>query len=299
MNIISKSIVRFVKILPKSIVFIFAKQYIAGVKLSDAMRVVKQLNANGILATVDVLGEAIESKQDAINAAEEAIKVLNEIDKNKLDANISVKLTQLGLLLGENFCYEQVKKIVGRAKELNNFVRIDMEDSSVTDATLRVYRRAKEDFGNVGIVLQAYLHRTVSDIEKLNKENANYRLCKGIYVEPKEIAYKERDEIRENYLKALNKIFDGGNYVGIATHDKYLTDKAREIIAERKLTKEQYEFQMLYGVTEKLRDQIKNKGHKIRVYVPFGEHWYPYSIRRLQENPTMAWYITKSLFSRR
>ncbi len=299
MNIINKAIVQFVKILPKPVVYLFAKQYIAGVKLSDAIRVVKQLNGNGIRATVDVLGESVELKQDAVKAANEAIEVLNAIDENKLDANVSVKLTQLGLLLGEDFCYEQVARIVGRAKELNNFVRIDMEDSPVTDATLRIYRKAKENFGNVGIVLQAYLRRTVSDIEKLNLENAHYRLCKGIYVEPKEIAYKERDEVQENYLNALNKILDGGNYVGIATHDKYLTDNAQKIISEKKLSKDQYEFQMLYGVTEKLRDQIKNNGHKIRVYVPFGEHWYPYSIRRLQENPTMAWYITKSLFLRR
>jgi len=299
MKFINKTIVQFVKILPKSIVYIFAKQYIAGVNLSDAVRIVKQLNEKGIRATVDVLGESVDSKEAAIKAGSEVIEVLNTIDKNKLDANISVKLTQLGLLLGEDFCYEQVEKIIGRAKELNNFVRIDMEDSSVTDATLNVYRKAKKNFGNVGIVLQAYLRRTLSDIDKLNSENTNFRLCKGIYVEPKEIAFKEKDEVRQNYLTALNKIFDAGNYVGIATHDKYLTDNAQKIISERKLSNDKYEFQMLYGVTEKLRDQIKSSGHKIRVYVPFGEHWYPYSIRRLQENPTMAWYITKSLFLRR
>ena len=271
MKFINKTIVQFVNILPKSIVYIFAKQYIAGVNLSDAVRIVKQLNEKGILATVDVLGESVDSKEAAIKAGNQALEVLNAIDKNKLDANISVKLTQLGLLLGEDFCYAQVEKIVGRAKKLNNFVRIDMEDSSVTDATLNVYRKAKKNFGNVGIVLQAYLKRTLSDIDKLNSENAHYRLCKGIYVEPKEIAFKEKDEVRKNYLAALNKIFDGGNYVGIATHDKYLTDGAQKIISERKLSINEYEFQMLYGVTEKLRDQIKENGHKIRVYVPFGE----------------------------
>ncbi len=299
MNIINKSIVKIVQTLPKSILYIFAKQYIAGVKLEDAVNVVKKLNDKNILATVDVLGESVKSKSEAIEAGNEAIEILNAIDTKKLNANISIKLTQLGLLLGEDFCYAQVEKIVNHAKNLNNFVRIDMEDSSVTDSTLRVYKKVKEKYDNVGIVLQAYLKRTLSDLENLNAKYGNYRLCKGIYVESPEIAYKDKQAIRDNYLNALNNIFDSGNYVGIATHDNYLTDAAQEIIKKRQLSSNKYEFQMLYGVTERLRNQISEKGHKIRIYVPYGKSWYAYSIRRLQENPTIAWYITKSLFTRR
>jgi len=174
-----------------------------------------------------------------------------------------------------------------------------MEDSSVTQKTIDLYLRLKNEFGNVGIVLQAYLHRTLNDVKTLNKENANYRLCKGIYIEPEEIAFKKKDEIRKNYLDALRLMLENGNYVGIATHDEYLIDEAKKMISELKVSEDKYEFQMLYGVRERMRDQINKEGYKIRVYVPFGEQWYPYSIRRLQENPQMAGYITKSLFTRR
>ena len=189
-----------------------------------------------------------------------------------------------------------VTEIVKKAKEYGNFVRIDMEDSSVTDKTFRLFKRIRENYDNVGIVVQAYLKRTVEDVTKLNKNGTNYRLCKGIYIEPEEIAYKDKQVIRDKYLESLKLMLENENYVGIATHDDYLVENAYKMIKEKNLARDKFEFQMLYGVKENLRDKINNDGYKIRVYIPFGEHWYPYSIRRLQENPQLAWYITKSIF---
>jgi proline dehydrogenase len=286
-----------VKLLPKSVVYIFAKKYIAGTTLEDAVKVVKELNAKGIVATMDVLGESISTIKEAEEAKKECLDVLEAIHKYNLNSNISVKPTQLGLVIDQNFFYNQICEILEKAKEYNNFVRIDMEDSSVTTATIEMFNKIREKYSNVGIVVQAYLFRTYDDVVKLNKTGTNYRLCKGIYIEPAEIAYKGKQEVRDNYLKILDKMFEDGNYVGIATHDEYLIKEAYNRIKSKNIDKSKFEFQMLYGVTEHLRDKINKDGYKIRVYVPFGEHWYAYSIRRLQENPNMAWYITKSLFS--
>ncbi|MBU0560285.1 MAG: proline dehydrogenase family protein [Bacteroidetes bacterium] len=297
MEAVNSVIVNFVKILPKSVVHLFSKKYIAGEKLEDGIRVVKELNARGIIATMDVLGESVQTIDDAISAKKGAIQVLEAINEHELNSNLSIKPTQLGLLIDAEFCYNQLKEIVQRAKELNNFVRIDMEDSSVTDAIFNLFGRLKEEYSNVGIVVQAYLKRNIADVDRLNKNGTNYRLCKGIYVEPEEIAFKNRDKIREKFLEALELMLDNGNYVGIATHDDPLVEGAYKMIEEKNLSKDKYEFQMLYGVKDSLRDKINSDGHKIRVYVPFGEHWHAYSIRRLQENPALAWYITKSIFS--
>ncbi len=297
MNFVNQLIVKFVKILPKPVVFVFAKRYIAGVKLQDAVNAVKELNAKGILATMDVLGEAVSTKKESEEAKKECLEVLDTIQKNKLNANLSLKPTQLGLAIDEQFCYEQVVEILERAKSYNNFVRIDMEDSPFTDVTIKLFNRVREKYDNVGIVVQAYLKRTLNDVKLLDKSGTNYRLCKGIYVEPAEIAYKEYQKVRENYLDILRQMLDDGNYVGIATHDDYLVESAYKILKEKNIGKDKYEFQMLFGVKESLRDKINANGHKLRIYVPFGEHWYKYSIRRLQENPNMAWYIFKSLFS--
>ncbi len=298
MKLLNDLIVKFVKILPESIVYIFAKKYVAGKKLSNAVEVAKKLNEKKIMATIDVLGESVDSEEEALKAKEEILEVLQAIEKNKLDANISIKPTQLGLTVNKDFCYENIKAIVQRAKELNNFVRIDMEDSPYTDLTFEILKKIKAEYDNVGVVVQAYLRRTFTDVENLNKARTNYRLCKGIYIEPEKIAYKDREEVRENYLKILTKMLDEGNYVGIATHDKYLVEKAYELLKEKNIDKSKFEFQMLYGVTEKLRNKIVGDGYKLRVYIPFGEKWYACSVRRLQENPNMAWYITKSIFTR-
>ncbi len=296
MNILNSAIVNFVKVLPKSVVYLFAKKYIAGITLQDAVNATKELNAKGIMATMDVLGESITSKEEAIAAQKECLETLDAIKDNNLDANLSVKPTQMGLMLDEEFAYEIFDEIVGKANEMNNFVRIDMEDTPTTDRTIRLYNRLKEKYKGVGIVVQAYLKRTMDDVIELNKNGAHYRLCKGIYVEPAELAYKDRQKVRDNFLDVLRRMFEDRKYVGIATHDDYLVEGAYELIKEMNMPKESYEFQMLYGVKENLRDKVLNDGHRIRIYVPYGEQWYAYSVRRLQENPALAWYITKSIF---
>lgn len=246
---------------------------------------------------MDVLGEAVTNKEESIQAKNECLRVLDAINEFKLNSNLSVKPTQMGLNIDKEFCYHQFSEIIEYASKYNNFVRIDMEDSSTTDATFELYRKLKSKYDNVGVVVQAYLKRTMNDICRNDMKNTNYRLCKGIYIEPEEIAYQDRQEVRENFIRILNYLFDNGNYVGIATHDDYLIENAYKMIKEKNISKDKFEFQMLYGVKEKLRDKINADGYKIRVYVPFGKHWYNYSIRRLQENPQVAWYITKSIFS--
>jgi len=296
-NPLNRAIVEVVKILPQSIVFIFAKRYIAGETIEDGVRVVKELNSKGILATMDVLGEAVTNKEESEQAKLECLNVLDVIEKNNLKSNLSIKPTQMGLNIDKEFCYNQISEILEKAAKYKNFVRIDMEDSSTTDATFELYKRLRKKYDNVGVVIQAYLRRTMNDIQDLEMKGTNYRLCKGIYIEPEKIAYKSKQEIRDNFVKILEYLFDNGNYVGIATHDDYLIEKAYQMIKEKNIPKDKFEFQMLYGVKENLRDKINADGYKIRVYVPFGKHWYNYSIRRLQENPQVAWYITKSIFS--
>jgi proline dehydrogenase len=299
LKIINSLIVTFVKLLPKSIVHIFAKRYIAGDTLDDAVRVTKELNAKGILTTIDVLGEAVNNKAESEQSKKECLVVLDAINKNQLNANLSIKPTQLALNIDKKFCHDQIAEILGRAKAYNNFVRIDMEDSPTTDSTFELLNKLKENYSNVGVVVQAYLKRTYEDVQRQNKLGTNYRLCKGIYIEPEEISYKDRQKVRENYLNILETMLKNGNYVGIATHDDYLVKGAYDLIKKLNIPKDKFEFQMLYGVKEDLRDRINADGYKIRIYIPFGEHWYKYSIRRLQENPEVAWYITKSIFSAR
>lgn len=283
--------------MPKPVVGIFSKKYIAGEKLEDAINLVKQLNSKGIYATLDVLGESIKNKEDAVAAKNKCLMVLDTIVENNLMANLSIKPTQMGLSIDEDFTYEQVYQLVQKAEQINNFVRIDMEDSPYTEKTITLFKRLKETFDNVGVVLQAYLKRTYDDTVILNKLGTNFRLCKGIYIEPASIAYKDKQRIRENYLEALNVILKSGNYVGIATHDEFLINESYRRIKELNIPKDKFEFQMLLGVREDLRDKINADGYKIRIYVPFGEDWYAYSVRRLKENPQIAGYVFKNIFS--
>lgn len=283
--------------MPEKVVWLFSKKYIAGKTLQSAIDTVKQLNSKGIYATLDVLGESVNTKEEAIEAKQKALDVFDAIVKNKLMANLSLKPTQMGLAIDKEFAYLQILELVKKASSINNFVRIDMEDSPYTDITLEVYKRIFAEYKNVGVVLQAYLKRTSNDTIVLNKNGTNYRLCKGIYVEPVTIAYKDKQAIRDNYVKCLELMLKNGNYVGIATHDKYLIDKAYVLIKDLKIPKDKFEFQMLLGVREDLRDKINRDGYKIRIYVPFGNDWYKYSIRRLQENPNMAGHIVKEFFA--
>jgi len=283
--------------MPEKVAWFFSKNYIAGKTLNSAIKVVKNLNSKDMLATIDLLGESIETKEEAIYAKEQAMEVLDAIVEHKLNANVSIKPTQFGLAIDEDFAYEQILELVKRASELNNFIRIDMEDSPYTDTTLKVYKRIFNDYTNVGVVLQAYMKRTYSDAVTLNVMGTNYRLCKGIYIEPEAIAYKAKKAIRDNFMKALEEILKNGNYVGIATHDKYLIDESYKLIKELKISKDKFEFQMLLGVREDLRNKINNDGFKIRIYVPFGKDWYAYSLRRLQENPELTGHIVKEFFT--
>jgi proline dehydrogenase len=290
-------IVRFVQLMPKPVVGFFSKKYIAGETLQDAVDFVKKLNSKGIYATMDVLGESVANKSESIKCKNEALQVLDAIEKNKLMANLSIKPTQMGLAIDEQFAYEQILELVKKAAEYKNFVRIDMEDSPFTDKTINLYKKIYADYKNVGVVIQAYMRRSFDDVVELNKIGTNYRLCKGIYVEPAAIAYKGKQEVRDNYLKILDQMFKDGNYVGIATHDKPLIDAAYTRITEQNISKDKFEFQMLLGVREDLRDKINSDGYKIRIYVPFGKDWYAYSVRRLKENPSVAGTIAKSFLT--
>ncbi len=290
-------LVKTVQFMPEKVLWFFSKNYIAGKTLSSAIKVVKDLNSKGMLATIDVLGESIETKEEAIHAKEQAMEVLDAIVEHNLNANVSIKPTQFGLAIDEDFAYEQILELVKRAGELNSFIRIDMEDSPYTDATLKVYKRIFNDHMNVGVVLQAYMKRTYSDAVTLNAMGTNYRLCKGIYIEPEAIAYKDKQAIRNNFMKTLEEMLKNGNYVGIATHDKYLIDKTYELIKKLNISKDKFEFQMLLGVRVDLRNKINNDGFKIRIYVPFGKDWYAYSLRRLHENPELAGHIVKEFFT--
>ena len=271
---------------PKAVVGHLSSRYIAGPSLDDAVRVVRKLNAKGKLATVDVLGEEITSPDEARAIAGQYHDALARIDSEGLDANVSVKLTGLGLELDYDLCRENLESVVGDAQARGNFVRIDMEDSSTTERTLQLYRELRASGSeNLGVVLQAYLRRTVADIDGLD----NVRLCKGIYVEPAEIAYVEYEAVRANYVRSLEKLVAQGTYVGIATHDEYLIEEALRIV--RDVPRDHYEFQMLLGVTADRADALVADGHRLRVYVPYGTQWYEYSMRRLQENPKIAGYV--------
>jgi proline dehydrogenase len=293
--LLDRAIVRLLPAVPKPIVQRLSSRYIAGPTLDDAMRVVRRLNAKGKMATVDVLGEEITSADEARAIAGQYHDVLARIDEEKLDANISVKLTALGLELDEALCRENLEAVVVDAAARGTFVRVDMEDSSTTDRTLALYRSLHEQgHDNLGVVLQAYLRRTMADIPGLD----NVRLCKGIYVEPPEIAYREYDAVRANYVQLLEALVAQGTYVGIATHDEYLIGEALRVIRAAALPRDRYEFQMLLGVRPDRADELVGAGHRLRVYVPYGTHWYEYSVRRLQENPKIAGYVAADTLGR-
>lgn len=298
MRLLNKLVVAAVPLVPRGVIRYFAGRYIAGETLEHAIRCVRQLNNEGVCATMDVLGEDITTRAEAVAAREQSVQVLHTIAKEHLDSNLSIKLTSLGLKINKDFCAENVREILRVAASYGTFVRIDMEDSSCTTDTIEVFRTLHREFPNCGIVVQAYLFRTESDVVSLIKEKAGFRLCKGIYKEPKEIAFQGREEVQQNFMKLLRLMLKGGVYVGIATHDSVLTDGATALLNELKIQKHQYEFQMLLGVRPELRKRLVRDGHEVRLYVPFGEHWYGYSTRRFKENPEIAGYVFKALFTR-
>ena len=274
-------------------------RYIAGSELKDARATVRRLNAERKMATIDVLGEEVRTREEAAAIVRAYKDVFADITECGLDSNVSVKLTGLGLNLAYELCRANLFKVVRHAAESGNFVRIDMEDSSTTDDTLRIYRDLRATgHDNVGIVFQACLRRTVADIQSLAEVRPNVRLVKGIYVEPPLIAYQEFEEVQQNFVRCLHELLQAGSYTAIATHDEHLLTEGKRLVAERGLTPEQYEFQMLLGVRELAANRLVRDGHRLRIYVPFGEHWYRYSLRRLQENPKIAGYVASDTLSR-
>ena len=298
----NKFIASILPYFPKKFIWIFSKSYIAGESIEDAMRVSKELNAKKIKVTIDILGEFIETLEEAEVNKKESLELIDVIVANKIDGNVSLKPTSFGLLIDKDVCYNHIREIVAKAASHNQFVRIDMEDSPCTDMEIELYRKLKTEFPNtVGLVLQAYLKRTLKDIENLmDIHNAadplNFRLCKGIYVESEAIAYKKYEEINEHCLEDLEFMLKNKIYVGIATHDKKLIAGAYNLIKKYDVPNNMYEFQMLYGVTPNQRDQVVANGHVMRIYVPFGKQWFGYSTRRLKENPKMASDIIKAIF---
>ena len=298
MHFLNTIVVGAIPLVPRRIIRFFAGRYIAGESLEDAIRCVRQLNSEGACATMDVLGEDITTRAEALAARDQSIAVLHTIAQEHLDSNLSIKLTSLGLKIDKQFCTENVREILKVAAGYKNFVRVDMEDSGCTTDTLDAFRTVHREYTNVGIVVQAYLLRTEADVRALLREGTGFRLCKGIYKEPAGIAFQQRGEVQGNYMKLLEQMFAANSYVGIATHDSVLVDGALALIARLGLRKDQYEFQMLLGVRPELRKRLVRDGHKVRLYVPYGEHWYGYSTRRFKENPAIAGYVFKALFTR-
>ncbi|MZP56468.1 MAG: proline dehydrogenase [Bacteroidales bacterium] len=298
----NKFIASILPYFPKKFIWIFSRSYISGEKIEDAMRVSKELNSRNIKVTFDILGEFIKDLDEAETNKKEYLNLIDVAIANGIDGNFSVKPTSFGLLIDKEVCYSHIREIVAKAASYKNFIRIDMEDSPCTTLEIELFRRLKVEFpSNVGLVVQAYLKRTLDDItglSDLNSEAAplSFRLCKGIYIEPESISYKKYEEINQHYLEDLEYILKNKIHVGIATHDRPLIDGAYRLIEKYNVPKNMYEFQMLYGVTPKLRDEIVSKGHKMRVYVPYGEKWFGYSTRRLKENPKMASHIIKAIF---
>jgi len=298
-TLLDRAIVRLLPAVPKPMVRVFSQRYIAGPTLGDAVAVVKRLNETGMMATIDVLGEEITREDHARAIAQAYRDVFAEIEHEHLDSNVSVKLTALGLDLAYDLCRENLEDVVRHAATYGNFVRIDMEDSSTTDETLRLYRELREaGHDNLGVVLQARLRRSLDDVRMLADLRPNVRLCKGIYVEPPSIAFSDYEAVRASFVSCLDALLACGAYVGVATHDEWLLGEALRRLGERGLTRSEYEFQMLLGVREQRAAELVEEGHRLRVYVPFGEQWYRYSLRRLQENPAMAGTIARATVGR-
>jgi proline dehydrogenase len=297
--IFDRAIVRMLPAVPRPLVQKLSGRYIAGPELKDAREAVRKLNAEGKVATIDVLGEEITTEEEAAAIVRAYLDVFADIERCGLDSGVSVKLTALGLKLDYDVCRANLRTVVEDAASRGNFVRIDMEDSSTTDDTLRLYRELRgEGHDNVGVVLQAMLRRTADDIAALADLRPSVRLCKGIYVEPSELAYQGFGEVRASYVRALDALLAAGGHVGIATHDEWLLDEGRRLVAEHELAPDAYEFQMLLGVRPDLGMGLVREGHRLRIYVPFGRHWYEYSLRRLQENPKLAGYIAADTLGR-
>lgn len=273
-------------------------RFVAGEELGEAVEAIRQLNSKAISASFDHLGESIKSEGETRQEVREYLRVLDQIEKNGLDSNVSVKLTQLGLDVDQGLCYENARTIVEAAGRYQNFVRIDMEDSTKTDATISIFKRLRQEFENVGIVVQSYLYRTESDVKDLLQMGARIRLCKGAYKEPETVAFQDKAEVDKNYVHIMKMLLVSGIYHGIATHDENMIAATRQFAAEKGITPDQYEFQMLFGIRRDLQEKLVKEGYRMRVYVPYGEYWYPYFMRRLAERPANVRFFLRSLASK-
>jgi proline dehydrogenase len=272
----------------------FASRFVAGERLDDALIAVKALNSKGITASLDLLGESVNNEREARAAANEYLTILDRIHEERLDANVSLKLTAMGMDISEELCVSIMHDILGRAQEYSTFVRLDMESSAYTERTLRLfYDRLYPAYkDNVGIVLQSYLYRTWSDVEQAVQSKARVRICKGAYKEPAAVAFPEKKEVDANYVKCMQALMERGHYPGIATHDPAIIADAKRFARDHGIENSRFEFQMLYGVRRDLQEQLVKEGYRMRVYVPFGTQWYPYLMRRLAERPANVAFIT-------
>ena len=295
-NILASS----VSIMPKWFIKLFSKSYIAGHKPNEVINIVKNLNTQGFSATIDILGEHINSQEKTFSVTKEYIQLYDDIAKNSVDSNISVKPTHIGLDISMNLVLENFKKLTEKASECSNFLRIDMENSKNTDSTFEIYKGLYKTYSKVGVVLQAYLKRSIADIEKLASPDFNARICKGIYNENKKIAYQNPKDISKNFLTMAKLMLAKNSYACFATHDLQLIDDLVSLIKEMNANPSKFEFQVLYGVPMegKLKELLKS-GYKVRVYVPYGPDWYEYSLRRLKENPNIAGFVIKNLFAKK
>ena len=299
MKLINYLIIQIIPFLPKVFVRLVASPYIAGITDDEMLISVQKLNNKGYDVAIDILGEHVKTEQEATEITERYANLYDRIASQKLNANLSIKLSHIGQDLGYDFVKSNLMILVNAAKKHNNFLRLDMENSPYTSETINLYKKAFESYSNVGIVLQAYMHRSKDDLDKLANEKFNVRICKGIYIESEDIAFRDYQKIRDNYIVLVQQALIKGAYVGIASHDEYLIDKLYLWIKENQIPTTQYEFQILHGVPmEKKLQQLIKEGNKVRVYVPYGDNWYDYSVRRLKENPKMAGYIIKNIFSK-
>lgn len=299
MKFINSILVKLLSCFPKWMVKPFASPYVAGITVSDAVEVTKQLNKKGFVATLDILGEHVHSEEESYRIRDEYLNLYDTIAKENLNANISLKPTHLGMEIDPELAKKNILTILKKAKEHNNFLRIDMENSPYTDNTIKIYQECLIQYDQVGTVFQAYLRRTIDDLKNLNSDEFNCRLCKGIYRESEKIAYHDREEIRANFIEDVKYILMNKGYVAIATHDIPLINKIEAWIVKNKISKDRFEFQVLYGVPMGNRlNELLEKGYTVRNYVPFGEAWFDYSIRRLKENPNIMWYVLGNIFKK-
>lgn len=299
---INKIIANVVSVMPQRFIWLFSKRYIAGKKLSDAIEVSKKLNKEGIMVTVDLLGEYIQTLEEADENKNAFLDTLDALHENKIIGTVSVKPTMFGLLIDRDYCKNLIVEVILKAKSYNISVCLDMEDSTCTDIELDLFEELYKEFPeSVTLVLQAYLFRTLGDLKRLEEISIpnhpiDVRICKGIYVEKEDVAFKGKKKINKNYIACLDYMLKHNFYNSIATHDKSLIVEAEKLLTKYQVPSDRYEIQMLYGVCPDLRNQMVKKNHPVRVYVPYGEHWFGYSTRRLKENPRMVSHIIKSLF---